>query len=212
MEDVGWSVVGVAILIAVVVASIISGRRRAAERTARVDRINELIEALAEKPTDSPARQEVTELLQGGPVGIDPRLTEVGGWFERVSPALSRLVFVPQLSGVVDRYFECFQFLPGKRAAVLAWFDNVLHQSCASASEVAILTGIASRLLAVTSAAEAKWLYDRVLDALQQKSSAAPLKTLALTVGRLAYAAGRPDRKPTIYDEQAIANDILARV
>jgi hypothetical protein len=47
-------------------------------------------------------------------------------------------------------------------------------------------------------------------DALNLLKSHPDIKPFALSVGRIAYGAKRPDRQVTVYDEQAIMNDIGA--
>lgn len=54
-------------------------------------------------------------------------------------------------------------------------------------------------------------IYKAALDILSQHPDQIPLKQYALEVGRWHYAIQRPDRKVTIYDEQAIQNDIAVR-
>lgn len=53
--------------------------------------------------------------------------------------------------------------------------------------------------------------YNIVLDILASNPDKIHLKTLCLELGRKHYANLRPDKKPTIYDEQAIQNDIQVR-
>lgn len=59
--------------------------------------------------------------------------------------------------------------------------------------------------------AETQELYNTSLKILEANSSSQEAKTLVLDVGRLHYGFLRPDKKPTIYDEQAIQNDIIVR-
>jgi hypothetical protein len=54
-------------------------------------------------------------------------------------------------------------------------------------------------------------IYNQVLDLLEVNPSKKHIKSLCLLIGRKHYASMRPDKNPTIYDEQAIQNDILAR-
>ncbi|MEM9116942.1 MAG: hypothetical protein AAGD09_03560 [Cyanobacteria bacterium P01_F01_bin.56] len=54
-------------------------------------------------------------------------------------------------------------------------------------------------------------LYDLCLQLIEQNPDSRGLKSLALEVGRVHYSKNRKDKKPTIYDEQAINNDIAAR-
>lgn len=54
-------------------------------------------------------------------------------------------------------------------------------------------------------------LYRVALEILEENPEMSELKVYALEVGRWYYSSQRPDRKPTIYDEQAIQNDIIVR-
>ena len=52
--------------------------------------------------------------------------------------------------------------------------------------------------------------YSEILSLLSQHPTLSVLHQMALDFGRLKYSLDRPDRKLTIYDENAIANDIRA--
>jgi hypothetical protein len=54
-------------------------------------------------------------------------------------------------------------------------------------------------------------IYNLVLEILASNPDKIHIKTLCLELGRKHYANLRPDKKPTIYDEQAIQNDIQVR-
>jgi len=54
-------------------------------------------------------------------------------------------------------------------------------------------------------------IYNLVLEILASNPDKIHIKTLCLTLGRMHYSSLRPDKNPTIYDEQAIQNDILMR-
>ena len=54
-------------------------------------------------------------------------------------------------------------------------------------------------------------IYNLILEVLSENPEKIHIKTLCLTIGRLHYGKLRPDNKVTIYDEQAIQNDILMR-
>lgn len=59
--------------------------------------------------------------------------------------------------------------------------------------------------------AETQDLYNTSLKVLEANSSSQEAKMLVLDLGRLHYSILRPDKKPTIYDEQAIQNDLIVR-
>lgn len=54
-------------------------------------------------------------------------------------------------------------------------------------------------------------IYDLALRAVAASGGSVASKTFALNIGRISYSAGRPEGAPTIYDEQAILNDIRVR-
>ena len=54
--------------------------------------------------------------------------------------------------------------------------------------------------------------YDVALDILQQHPDQLSLKKYALEIGRWHHSSVRPDRTVTIYDEQAMQNDIMVRL
>ena len=54
-------------------------------------------------------------------------------------------------------------------------------------------------------------IYNEALEILASNPDKTHLKTLCLALGRKHYAAFRPGNSPTIYDEQAIQNDIQVR-
>lgn len=58
---------------------------------------------------------------------------------------------------------------------------------------------------------ETKELYETALNTLTDNPSSQEAKRLVLDLGRLHYGRLRPDKKPTVYDEQAIQNDIIVR-
>jgi len=56
-----------------------------------------------------------------------------------------------------------------------------------------------------------QWFYERVLEQVQRSPDSSNSAILALEVGRWHLGATRPDGKVTVYDEQAIQNDIVVR-
>ncbi|AMV35635.1 hypothetical protein VN12_26320 [Pirellula sp. SH-Sr6A] len=57
----------------------------------------------------------------------------------------------------------------------------------------------------------ARPVYDLALKAVAASGGSVAAKTFALNVGRASYSVGRPEGAPTVYDEQAILNDIRVR-
>jgi hypothetical protein len=66
-------------------------------------------------------------------------------------------------------------------------------------------------LLSGIGQAETQELYNTSLKILESNSSSQEAKMLVLDLGRLHYSFLRLDKKPTIYNEQAIQNDIIVR-
>jgi len=55
-------------------------------------------------------------------------------------------------------------------------------------------------------------IYQVALRILADNPESTVAKQFAVSAGRISYSRGRRDRKPTVYDEQAIRNDIMARI
>jgi hypothetical protein len=53
--------------------------------------------------------------------------------------------------------------------------------------------------------------YTRALEIVAEYPESSPARQFALEVGRWHYSRGREEGRPTIYDEQAIQNDIMVR-
>lgn len=196
------------LLIAVVTVVVIvsSGNR---VRRVRGESITRLLELLPGKTIGRDhILNQLSAELQDSPVRYMPEPSQNGGWFARASEGLTLLRHDPKDAMVVDWYFTCFSFPMGKQMQVLEW----LHRRLAEESEqprMAILRRIAERILSQGGARESEWLYQRVLDVLRNNRDDAELKTLALYAGRTSYARKRGG-PVTIYDEQAIANDLAA--
>jgi hypothetical protein len=135
-------------------------------------------------------------------------LSELTGperWFERAAPALTLLLADPKDASVVEWYFTCFSFKPGTQQPVLLWLNEIMLKHDVAPE---VLEKIVDRILLTSEPHEAEWIYRRALELLRQRSDDSAFRAFVLHVGRLSYSAGRPDKRPTVYDEQAIANDI----
>jgi hypothetical protein len=144
------------------------------------------------------------------PIGFFPELVAETGWFYQSRPALSALWHLP-LDSIIYKYFDAFTFPAGRQEVVLSWLAEMLRISSTDPGALDKFQRIGERFLSSGSAAEAQWLYARTLDAVGQNSGSPHIRAVALHFGRLSYAFDRPGRKPTVYDEQAIANDIAVR-
>lgn len=60
-------------------------------------------------------------------------------------------------------------------------------------------------------APETQVVYEAALEILANNPGNATAKQFVLNVGRWHFGRNRPDKRPTVYDEQAIQNDILVR-
>jgi hypothetical protein len=157
-------------------------------------------------------RQELSALLAAPPVGVVENFMATGGWFELAIPALNRLSQSSEDAFLLEGYFRAFTFCGGQQAKVLQFLFSMLSEAMTKSRQQELFKSLASHVLVSSSPAEARWLYDRALELLRAQNGSTGSKDLALYVGRHAYSAGRPGRRPTVYDEQAIANDIAARV
>ena len=183
-----------------------------ADRRSRATKITDLLLSIPPAVgTDDLARQ-VGDLLQAKPVGYLPELTQPRGWFEQVAPILRSLTLRNDVTAeVVGHYFRCFSFPSGKQQAVLTWLDQSLD-IVADARRERIFKQISTCVLSESSLDEADWLYRRALESVRSSRGDSRFKSIALHIGRLRYAAARPDRQATFYDEQAIANDIAVSI
>lgn len=183
----------------------------AAVRRARGERISTLLCAL-KLDVPSPEARDLYKLLQEPPVGYLPELTANGGWFERVTPILRQLARSESGAKAVTAYFRCFVFPRGQQAAVLEFLAQLLDESGTDPKRLGCFIDAATAVLGASSPDEARLLYDQVLATVRLHRGNPASKAAALAIGRLAYSASRPNRQPTVYDEQAIANDIAAQL
>ena len=211
------------VVIAPIVAIVSSSRqqRKAAEerrhlydtqQRARGGAITRIVEQIASDPGSVAVQQYVRRLVEESPVGFHSALVADGGWFDHASPHLTTLLRDETLAHVVEYYFQLFQFPAGTQTKVLSFLHQALRSSEDNEQSVARFQRLAEPVLALSSVPESQWLYARALELVRERRGNPSSKALALFVGRRSYSAGRPDRSPTVYDEQAIANDIATRI
>jgi hypothetical protein len=176
------------------------------------ERVVPLLNALAASPNDRQITRKLHQLLNGPPLEYRPDLDAQGGWFDRSVEALNIIIFHDQAAVFVQWFFHRFQFPAGRQQKPLTWLHGVLTMVATVGTLPPGFAPAAERLIATSSSQEAHWLYERVLDLVQQSAGNPNFKALAVRIGRGAYSAGRAGRTPTVYDEQAIANDVAARV
>jgi len=217
MNDEGFACVLVLIFLVlpltVVFWAVIHSAKREQQRTRETgERITMLLEKLGALSGSVRIRQELYDVLRRPVTRSSDRIPVENGWFERATPALRRLWDDPAEAALLNDYFRVFNFPPGMQSPVLQYLFAKLSDATRDSRQQELFKYVASQLLSSASPAEARWLYDRTLEQVQAQHGASAAKDLALFVGRCAYAAARHGRQPTLYDEQAIANDIAARV
>jgi hypothetical protein len=189
-----------------------SSKRAQAERHERGQRVTNLLIKLSASAGNQAIRQELSTLLANAPVAQPERFGIQVGWFGRVLPALTQLSDNAADSALVEAYFYNFAFPAGSQSKVLEFLYAMLRQAVVDSRKLELFKRIAVQVLVSSLPAEARWIYDRALELVRAHSGVAASKDLALFIGRHAYAAARADRRPTLYDEQAIANDIAVQV
>lgn len=177
----------------------------------RGSRITELIEKIDSGDSDPKIQPEIYRLLRDTQIGPIPDLTAPGGWFDRVRPTLRQLARTPPGAQLIEDYFRCFAFGGDQQAKALEFLANLLRDASTDDTQLKLFTRVATVVLTTSTPTEARWLYDKTLDAVTTLRGAPAVKSVALSVGRSYYAALRPDKQLTLYDEQAIANDIAVR-
>jgi hypothetical protein len=150
-------------------------------------------------------------LLQDRPIGFLPEVAAPGGWFADVAPILAALLRDPSSTPIVEWFFTCFSFTCGNQERVLMWLYEAMTRDRDRVRPETLVVLI-DHIVPSGGQDGAEWLYRRALDELQIRPKDLAFRALVLHVGRLSYSFGRVDKRPTIYDEQAIANDIAVRV
>jgi hypothetical protein len=217
---IGFLLVFVVLPLAGVSVAFARGQKRTREEQQRLqtqehqrgERITQLLEAAGAGDVSHATQSELYELIQRGPVGHTESLVVSGGWFDRVSFILRRLLRTGSGAKVVSLYFECFVFPAGQQAKALEFLYSVLVEAGEDRERLDAFRRLSAPILSRSSQAEANWMYARTLDLVESRHGTPASKGLALHIGRISYSSGRPDRTPTLYDEQAIANDIASRM
>ncbi|MEO8379816.1 MAG: hypothetical protein ABI779_09160 [Acidobacteriota bacterium] len=178
-------------------------------RRARALKATELLGSFSQAPAPAESLRQLHKLLKAEPMGFLPELTQQPEiWFEQAAPGLRSMALTGGAAAeIVALYFECFSFPSSQQSAVMNWLNQLLAAITDPAHEQ-LFNRIADSVLAFSEIAEADWLYRRALEQVRATAGAPPFKAIALRIGRIRYGAARPDRRPTLYDEQAIANDI----
>lgn len=212
MEDYGCILAlvlfGAATIAATVAIVSSNARNRAAAEAAARERGKKIHKLLEEMPTAAHRKQVASDLnvlLSGPAIGYRPELIGQERWFLRAAPTLRTLLNDAEGTTIVEWHFSCFSFPNGYQQELLRWLATLLNES---EIDLEAMKRIVERALSSGGAKAVEWFYRRTLEALRLRSADPKFKTFALQVGRLSYAFSRPRRNPTVYDEQAIANDI----
>lgn len=168
--------------------------------------------AILKMPNNQAVRDALSSAFATSPTRQSDRLPLHSGWFDKAAPTLTRLVGEASDVPFVEAYFQTFTFSAGQQQQVLEFLRQFLMRTSVDSQRAESFKRVADNVLISSSPAEARWLYDRTLELVRSQQGAAPTKDLALFVGRHAYSAARPARRPTVYDEQAIANDIAVQL
>lgn len=116
------------------------------------------------------------------------------------------LVFAVGVIGFAIWRFLSFQKAQKNARDTVSTLGRLLDQRPVDESIHAELETIASKFPVL-----ADTVYRMALCAVESSRGAPAAKRFALSVGRRAYGSKRSNGRPTIYDEQAIQNDIGAR-
>jgi len=92
---------------------------------------------------------------------------------------------------------------------VVAWIVDLIRDGVTDPRQLTTARIAIDKLL--FSPEEISRMYQQSLAAVESSKGIPAVKELALRIGRRSYSALRPDHRPTVYDEQAIANDIAMR-
>jgi len=195
----------------VLMISALRGRdaRAARSKQERGENITALFEQYGTKAWPAVA-EKVASLLKMEPVGYFAGLAGPGGCFRRAESALTNCLQSPTDFTFVEWYFHCFSFPAGTQGDVLQWCARMLESSLDDPSRLQHCLRVANLIIAAGGSAEVQWLYHEALEHVRRTNGSPAAKSAALHLGRRSYSFLRPGRVPTVYDEQAIANDIAS--
>jgi hypothetical protein len=180
---------------------------RAASRRTRQETVEFLsvFARFAEAPNRT-TQQELVDFLSRM-----SNLTPPAGFFDQSAPLFTRMVDAAATLPTLEWLFAKVTFAREDRAALLRWFGDLAFAAGRDAPAYARFSELLPRVKPPLTSVEARWFYDLSLRNVELLKGAPRAKALALQLGRSSYSAERADRRPTIYDEQAINNDISAR-
>jgi len=186
-------------------------RERAADHLAETNReLLLLIDRLSDQPHDEASVGRIRELTKN-------RAWVPGEFYQPSKDLWGRaLQFAFSSLDTATGQLVAYQILVPLAGSVVG--DEVqlmrrVHEAFATCAENRSSLNTVMNILRALAirANQRQWLYDRTLDLLQRTPSSAALAVLALEVGRWHLGRSRPGGAVTIYDEQAIQNDMAVR-
>lgn len=184
---------------------------------AQLQRVEGCINQIERNPNSPHAYDKFIEVYKSC-TWVQPEDLFNGGYYDRILKICeknSAYVKVWQLLGEVVQNFNIIYFRidpnskPHRYNTFRLLSDSLFKEFKNQPIREQILSLIHSA--SGITQAETEDLYKTSLKILEANSSSQEAKTLVLDLGRLHYSILRPNKKPTIYDEQAIQNDIIVR-
>jgi hypothetical protein len=197
--------VGIVLLFAIPIAiSIRIANRRRSEQAGELAR---LVRDFIDTPSSATAQSRVVEFAREMPMPVPLQ----AGALAVHANTFAAMVMDPSQTTVLNWILDKSEINGLDRTALFKCLGAVVKNAASDADSQSRYIQIVSRIKPPITSAEASWLYQLSLDYLEGTRGATGAKALALQLGRLSYSAARPDRRPTVYDEQAIGNDIGSR-
>lgn len=183
MSDMGCAFTGLLFFLALGVGYVVlrlgAEKVEREKKRARGEQITAVLQNLSRTRDPKQLLEEVGSLLQQPPVGFFPELVAQDGWFNNVTPILTRLLRNGRTSPLVEWYFTCFSFPAGQQGDLLAWLNDRLRNEQPPIA-VDLLERVAGQALRDGGAAEADWFYRRTLEVLRTRSQDVAFKTFVL--------------------------------
>lgn len=197
----------------VLVSIVVVARRNAEDVHVRAARIHNALGRLSRKPGDRAALDTIASALGDRKWLLRPAVKRESELWDRalgfgfdnigvpdgrevlrrlVVPLAPSLIFDPD--ALLRRAVAAIREAPSRRDVHTAMLET--------------LNGVPRDRIAVNQSA---WLYQQVLDLVQQHPGQPEVSVLALDLGRWHCGRTRPDGKVTVYDEQMLRNDIAVR-
>jgi hypothetical protein len=194
------------VVVVVVVLFVIAVK--SAERRARQQRteLTDLLTEFSVSPVSTAARDRMMRFLES-----TTRVAMPAGFFPAHQEIFSRMVVDRTASVILQWLFEKVEFAPADGPFLGRWFADLIASAAKNHEVQERFVGLFGRLKPRPASLDAAQLYHLALAQVELLKGSPGSKALALFLGRTSYSASRPGRTPTIYDEQAINNDIYAR-